>query len=107
MAKYKVEKYAHVIKDNGKGYDNLYLSLTLRNSAGNPASREYRIAPDTRWPDLEALIKTINTGLALAQQTGAWIELSDFEERMYLFLVLPSTAGKERIQVTAEKLTMR
>lgn len=104
MAKYKVVKFAHVIKDNGKGYDNLYLSLTLQNSAGNPANREYRITPDTRWPDLAALTKTIIAGLALAQQTGAWIELSDFEERVYLFLVLPSTAGKENIQVTAEKL---
>ncbi|WP_163000752.1 hypothetical protein [Pseudomonas viridiflava] len=104
MAKYKVEQFAQVIKDNGKGYDNLYLSLTLQNSAGNPASREYRIAPDTRWPDLAALTNTIVAGLALAQQTGAWIELSDFEERVYLFLVLPSNAGKENIQVTAEKL---
>lgn len=107
MAKYKVEQYAHVIKDNGKGYDNLYLSLTLQNSAGNPANREYRIAPDTRWPDLAALTNTIITGLDLAQQTGALIELSDFEERMYLFLVLPSTAGKENIQVTAEKIAVR
>lgn len=104
MAKYKVVQFAHVIKDNGKGYDNLYLSLTLQNSAGNPAKREYRIVPDDVWRDLEALTNTIINGLAFAQQTGAWIELSDFEARTYLSLVLPSAAGKENMRVTAVKL---
>lgn len=104
MAKYKVVHFDHVMKDNGKGYNNLYLSLTLQNSAGNPANRKYRIAPDTRWSDLGVLANTIIAGLGLAQQTSSWIELSDFQERMYLFLVLPSTAGKQNIQVTAEKL---
>lgn len=105
MAKYKVLEFNQMIKDNGKGYDNLFLSITLQNSAGNTAKWEYRISPDTRWPDLARLTSTIATGLAFSQQTGALIELSDFKERMYLFLVLPSPAGKESIQVTAEKMT--
>lgn len=104
MAKYKVVQFASDIKDNGKGYDNLYLSLTLQNSAGNPATRQYRIVSDTVWPDLKALTNTIINGLAFAQQTGAWIELSDFEARTYLSLVLPSAAGKENMRVTAVKL---
>lgn len=98
MAKYKVEQFSHVIKDN------LYLSLTLQNSAGNPAKRNYQIVPDTRWPDLAALTNTIVAGLTLAQQTGVSIELSDFVERFYLFLVLPSSSGKVNMQVTAKKL---
>jgi hypothetical protein len=104
VAKYKVEQYAHVIKDNGNGYDNLYLSLKLQNSSGNPTNREYRIVPDTVWPDLQALTNTIIAGLAFAQQTGAWIELSDFEARTYLSLVLPSAGGKENMRVTAVKI---
>ncbi|RMW07772.1 hypothetical protein ALP03_200102 [Pseudomonas amygdali pv. tabaci] len=104
MAKYKVVQFAHVIKDNGNGYDNLYLSLTLQNSAGNSANREYRIARDDVWTDLQALTHTITDGLTFAKQTGSWIELSDFEARTYLSLVLPSAAGKKNMRVTAEKL---
>lgn len=104
MAKYKVVRFVHVIRDNGNGYDNLYLSLTLENSAGNPAAREYRIISDTVWPDLEALTSTIINGLAFAQQSGSWIELSNFEARNYLSLVLPSDAGKKNMRVTAVKL---
>lgn len=105
MAKYKVVNFTYEIKDNGKGYANLYLSLWLQNENGNPAYREYRIAPDTRWPDVEQLTNLIVAGLTFAQSTGAWIELSDYEERMYLFLVLPTNTGKENYQVTAEKIT--
>lgn len=104
MAKYKVVQFAHVIKDNGKGYNNLYLTLTLKNSAGNPASREYRIFPDAVWADLDTLTNTVINGLTFATQTGAWIELSDFEARTYLSLVLPSAAGKENLRVSAVKL---
>ena len=107
MAKYKVEQFDYVIKDNGNGYDNLYLSLTLQNSAGNTAKREYRIYKDEVWTNLQVLTNTIINGLAFAQQTGAWIELSDFEARTYLSLVLPSAAGKENMRVTAVKLKVR
>lgn len=105
MAKYKVLKFTYEIKDNGNGCDNLYLSLWLQNEAGNPAYREYLISPDTRWPDLEELKNIIVGGLTFARRTGALIELSDYEERMYLFLVLPTDAGKVDIQVTAKKIT--
>lgn len=104
MAKYKVEQFDHVIKDNGNGYDNLYLSLTLQNSAGNPAKREYRIFKDDVWTDLQALTNTIINGLTFAKQTGARIELSDFEARTYLSLALPSDAGKTNMRISAKKL---
>jgi hypothetical protein len=104
VAKYKVEQFDHVIKDNGNGYDNLYLSLTLQNSAGNSAKREYRIFKDEVWTDLPALTNTITNGLTFAKQTGARIELSDFEARTYLSLVLPSDTGKTNMRISAEKL---
>ncbi|WP_346842225.1 hypothetical protein RAL92_10920 [Metapseudomonas otitidis] len=104
MAKYKVKGYSHVIKDNGKGYDNLYLSLELLNSSGNPANRDYRIFSDTRWPDLKVLTDTIVEGLSLAKANSANIELSDYQERKYLFLVLPDDNGKINMQVSAEKI---
>ncbi|NWF07161.1 MULTISPECIES: hypothetical protein [Pseudomonas] len=104
MAKYKVEQFDHVIKDNGNGYDNLYLSITLQNSEGNPAKREYRINKDMVWTDLQELTETIINGLTYAKKTGAWIELSDFEARTYLSLVLPSDAGKINMRISGEKL---
>lgn len=104
MAKYKVEKFDHVIKDNGNGYDNLYLSLTLENSAGNRAEREYRIYNDDVWTNLQTLTNMIINGLTFAKQKGAWIELSDFEARNYLSLVLPSAAGKTDMRISAKKL---
>lgn len=104
MAKYKVLSYEHNIRDNGNGYDNLYLSLKLQNAAGNPASREYRIAPDDNHRNLTLLTNTILNGLNLALQTGAKIELSEYAERMYLTLELPTTDGKHSVKVTAEKI---
>lgn len=104
MAKYKVKKFDHVIKDNGNGYDNLYLSLTLENSTGNPAERKYRIYNDDVWTNLQALTDTIIRGFTFAKQTGTRIELSDFEERNYLSLVLPSAAGKTNMRISAAKL---
>lgn len=104
MAKYKVEQFEHTIKDNGNGFDNLYLSLTLRNSGGNTAIRKYRIVADTNWPDLADLTELITGGLARAQLTKATIELSEYPERTYLTLELPNGTGKDHIRVTAAKL---
>lgn len=103
MEKYDVEKFGHIIKDNGNGYDNLFINIRLRNSAGNVSDREYRISPDERFPDLKVLTALIIAGLAKAHQTRVKIGLSEYEERMYLFLSLP-VPGAEHIQVSGARL---
>ncbi|HHH9275082.1 TPA: hypothetical protein ACP31Q_003823 [Pseudomonas aeruginosa] len=102
MAKYKVEQFSRILKDNGKGYPNLFIFCKLLNENGNPSIREYRIAPDVRHPDLNILVEAITTGFNQAIESGAWVEISEYEERMYIFLTLPTATGKEQIQVSGE-----
>lgn len=102
MAKYKVEQFSKTFKDNGRGYLNLFVFCKLLNEDGNPSIREYRIAPDENYPDLNLLTGLIMDGFSQANASGGWIEISEFEARMYLSLTLPSSSGKQQIRVTGE-----
>ncbi|MEH6351002.1 hypothetical protein [Pseudomonas sp. 3JA] len=104
MAKYKVEHFSSTIKDNGRGYDNLFFLCKLINSSGNPATREYRIAPDERFPDLSELDRLITSGFSKAKEAGTAVVISEYKERMYLFLTMPGVNDGQQIQVTGERV---
>lgn len=103
MAKYKVEQFSSAIKDNGRGYDNLFILCKLINSSGNPAVREYLMAPDERFPSLENLEKLISDGFNQAKRTGKSVEISEYKERTYLFITMPDINDGQQIQVTGER----
>lgn len=102
MAKYKVEQFSTTFKDNGHGYLNLFVFCKLVNEGGNPSIREYRMAPDVNYPDLNLLARLITDGFSQANASGGWIEISEFEARMYLSLTLPSSSGKQHIRISGE-----
>lgn len=103
MAKYKVEQFSSAIKNNQSGVPNLFLLCKLLNSANNPAVREYRISPDVRFPDLAELDRLITGGFLQAKQTGASVEISEYKERVYLFLTLPGVNSGQAIQVSGSR----
>ena len=103
MAKYKVEQFSRTLKDNGKGYLHLFNFCKLLNEDGNPSIREYQIASDVRQPDINLLAGVITDGFNLARDSDMWVEISEYEERSYLFLTLPNAAGKEQIQVSGAR----
>ncbi|MFJ5350424.1 hypothetical protein [Pectobacterium parvum] len=92
MAKYKVLGYNLAIRDNGNGYPNLYLDTSLQNSASNVSQRQYRIASDTRHPDIMQIHNHLSSGFQSAMQNGLSVEISEFKERMYLFIKTPTSA---------------
>lgn len=104
MAKYKVEHFSSTIKDNGRGRDNLFIHCKLINSARNAKSREYRISPDVRFPDLLELAGLITNGFNQAKASGTSVEISEFKARMYLFLTMPDVNDGQQIQVSGERV---
>lgn len=104
MAKYRVEQFSSAIKDNGRGYDNLFILCKLINSSGNSALREYRIAPDERFPDLNALSQLIMVGFNQAKVAEKSVEITEYKERTYLFLTMPDVNNGQPIQVTGERV---
>lgn len=50
---------------------------------------KYRIWKDVRHPDIFAVAKHLNDGLNHAQQFSINIEINEYLERMYVFIVLP------------------
>ncbi|GFM85877.1 hypothetical protein PSCICO_12760 [Pseudomonas cichorii] len=104
MAKYRVEQFSSAIKNNGRGYENLFILCKLVNSVGNPALREYRIAPDERHANLNELSQLITLGFNQAKATGKSVEISEFKERMYLYLTMPDVNDGQPIQVTGERV---
>jgi len=104
MAKYKVEQFSSTIKDNGRGRDNLFILCKLINSANNATSREYRISPDERFPNLQELAGLITLGFNQAKANGKSVEISEFKERVYLFLTMPDVNGGQQIQVSGERV---
>ncbi|CAE6924244.1 TPA: hypothetical protein ACHIYU_002615 [Pseudomonas aeruginosa] len=104
MAKYKVESFSSNTKDNGNGYLNIYVHCKLINSSGNPTFREYRVSPDDRHRELDVLDSLLASGFGYAVSTGAKVEISEYKERMYLLLTLPSESGSQHFQVTGERI---
>lgn len=104
MAKYKVDQFSSSIKDNGKGFDNLFVLVELLNQSGNPVTREYRIWSDVRFPDLNQLAGLLSHGFNKAKADSLSVEISEFAERMYLFLTLPEVNNGDQIQVSAVRL---
>ncbi|MFB4250914.1 hypothetical protein [Pseudomonas idahonensis] len=104
MAKYKVEQFSSTIKDNERGCDNLFIHCKLINSAGNAKSREYRISPDERFPNLHELAVLITLGFNQAKVSGTSVEITEYKERMYLFLTMPGVNNGQQIQVSGERV---
>ncbi len=104
MAKYKVDQFSSQIKSNERGASNIYLLCKLENSAGNSKVREYRVAPDVRHPDLSSLEEMISSGFNQAKATRTPVEITEYKERLYLFLTLPGVNDGEQFQVTGERL---
>ncbi len=50
---------------------------------------KYRIWADTRHPDIFEIARHLNEGLGEAQKLGSKIDISDYLDRMYVFIVLP------------------
>ena len=50
---------------------------------------KYRIWADTRHPDIAAVEQHLSAGLAQAQQLSSKIDISEYLERSYVFIVLP------------------
>ena len=50
---------------------------------------KYRIWADTRHPDIVEIARHLNEGLDEAQRLGAKIEITEYFERMYVFIVTP------------------
>lgn len=89
MARYKVLNYRLTTRDNGNGFNNLYLDIALQNAASNQSQRQYRIASDTRHPDLYQIASHLNNGFQHAMLNQLSVEISEFKERMYLFIKTP------------------
>jgi len=92
MAKYKVNNYSIAVKDNGNGYLNIYLEASLLNSSSNVTQRLYRISDDVRHPDLTQIYNHLDSGFRYAMQNSLNVEISEFSERMYLFIKTPGNA---------------
>jgi len=103
MANYKVQQYSSSIKKNENGYPNLFIECKLLNKSGNPTFRSYRIWSDERHPDINSLSQLLELGFNNAKSSGKSVVLSDYAERMYLFLTLPDVNGGQEIQVSAER----
>lgn len=104
MAKYNVEHFSSTIKDNGRGYDNLFFLCKLIYSSGNSTTREYRIAPDERFPNLSELELLVTSGFSQAKAAGTAVVINEYKERMYLFLTMPGVNDGQLIQVTGERI---
>ncbi|MQT73330.1 hypothetical protein [Pseudomonas helleri] len=104
MAKYKVEQFSSAIKNNKNGKPNLFILCKLLNSSNNPATREYQISPDERFPDLAELNALVTGGFDQAKTTGAKVEISEYKERFYLFLTLPGVNDGQSIQVSGSQV---
>lgn len=50
---------------------------------------KYRVWADTRHPDIFEIARHLNEGLGEAQRLGAKIDISEYFERMYVFIVTP------------------
>lgn len=82
---------------NEKGYDVLYVTIwTDVNSV------KYRISTDERHPNLIQIQNDFRTGLTLAKNTEAVIDISEYLERMYIFVTFPNTSDIK--QYTASKI---
>ena len=49
----------------------------------------YRIWVDNRHPDISAVAKHLEEGLKQAKEKSMKIEINEYLERMYVFIVLP------------------
>ena len=50
---------------------------------------KYRIWADTRHPDIFEIARHLNEGLGEAKRLGAKIDITEYFERMYVFIVTP------------------
>lgn len=63
---------------------------------------KYRIWKDERHPDVNEIARHLHAGLSLAQGTFSKIGISEYFERMYVFIELPVPYHSD--QYSAQKL---
>ncbi|WP_289455941.1 hypothetical protein, partial [Klebsiella pneumoniae] len=51
-----------------------------------PSLHQYRIAPDTRHPDINLIKAHLDEGFQQAKSEGLKVEISDYKERLYLYI---------------------
>ncbi|MDE9470872.1 hypothetical protein [Xenorhabdus bovienii] len=108
MANYTVVSFDISTKTNPKGFDYIELSLDLLNSSNNSKKVTYELHDDTRHT-LNAINTVLHNSLNLAISNHIKIEISEFLERMYIFIKLPVLQSdrkikKEQYQYTAHKI---
>ncbi|HGN0242434.1 TPA: hypothetical protein ACKRJR_002036 [Proteus mirabilis] len=108
MAQFTVVSFNVAVLSNPEGYNYIELSLDLLNSSNNPKKVGYTLNDDTRHT-LNQMFQDLNNGLTLAQNEGIKIEISEYLERMYIFIKLPfrqenGKIVKEQFQYTAHKI---
>ncbi|WP_274056225.1 hypothetical protein, partial [Escherichia coli] len=54
-----------------------------------PSLHQYRIAPDTRHPDINLIKAHLDEGFQQAKSEGLKVEISDYKERLYLYIRTP------------------
>ncbi|MDE9455804.1 hypothetical protein [Xenorhabdus bovienii] len=108
MADYTVVSFDISIKTNPKGFDYIELSLDLLNASNNSKKVTYELHDDIRHT-LDAINIVLHGGLKLAVSNHIKIGISEFLERMYIFIKLPVIQSngkitKEQYQYTAHKI---
>ncbi|MDK2518407.1 hypothetical protein [Escherichia coli] len=76
------------LRNNGNGCANLYLEVLLQGTS-TPSLHQYRIAPDTRHPDINLIKAHLDEGFQQAKSEGLKVEISDYKERLYLYIRTP------------------
>lgn len=63
------------------------VQVDIQTDRKNP--HKYRIWSDVRHPDIFEVARHLNAGLTQALQQSIKIDISDYSERMYVFINLP------------------
>lgn len=103
MAKYSVVSYQVKIGTDEKGIERVYLDTELTNSGGNTKSYSYWMVDDTR-ATIQGIYNDVQQGFDYALEHYAKVEISEFEDRIYLFFGFPTYSGKINKQYTGKRI---
>lgn len=103
MAKYSVVSYVVRIEADEKNMERVFLDAELINSGGNTKMYSYWMVDDTR-AFIQSIYEDVQQGFDYAIKNFGKIEISEFEERIYLFFGFPSVSGKVNRQYTGKRI---
>ena len=108
MADYRLISYQlkPVQKQTQEGhpYEVLLLALKMENGSGNEDVRAYMLCGDIVY-NIETLKNVISNGLEDALEKNMKIGISDYEERTYVTLTLPSRSNTSNQKRTNYRIT--